>query len=66
MHNDRQHLGTQPQKKGTFISKFNLERCIAGQIEKIREDEIGGKAVWEGTAEKSFSCSTVSLTLIFS
>jgi len=54
MHNDRQHLGTQPQKKGTFISKFNLERCIAGQIEKIREDEIGGKAVWEDTAREEF------------
>jgi len=39
----------QPQ---TLISKFNLERRITGQKEKIREDEIGGKAVWEDTAEK--------------
>ena len=42
----------QPQKKETLISKFNLERRITGQTEKIREDEIGGKAVWEDTAEK--------------
>ena len=42
----------QPQKKETLISKFNLERRITSEAEKIREDEIGGKAVWEDTAEK--------------
>lgn len=50
------HSATSPhsgeKRPQTLISKFNLERRITGQKEKIREDEIGGKAVWEDTAEK--------------
>ncbi|KAL9709540.1 gamma tubulin complex Spc97/GCP2 subunit Alp4 [Leucoagaricus gongylophorus] len=42
----------QYEKKGTLISKFNLERRIADGTEEINEDDIGGKAVWEDTAEK--------------
>ncbi|KAF5354034.1 hypothetical protein D9756_007180 [Leucocoprinus leucothites] len=41
-----------PERKETLISRFNLEQRAVGEEEKIEEDEVGGKAVWEDTAEK--------------
>ncbi|KXN85653.1 Coupling of ubiquitin conjugation to ER degradation protein 1 [Leucoagaricus sp. SymC.cos] len=41
----------QPEKKETLISKFNLENRITGD-EGIKKEEVGGKAIWEDTAEK--------------
>lgn len=43
----------QPEKKETLISRYNLEQRIAsGEAEQIKEEEIGGRAAWEDTAEK--------------
>jgi hypothetical protein len=42
----------QPEKKETLISRFNLEQRITSGEEKVVEDDVGGKAAWENTAEK--------------
>jgi hypothetical protein len=39
-------------EKETLISRFNLEQRVAGEEENIKENDIGGKAVWEDSAEK--------------
>ncbi|KAF9451554.1 hypothetical protein P691DRAFT_807411 [Macrolepiota fuliginosa MF-IS2] len=41
----------QAEKKETLISRYNLEQRATGE-EQIKEEEVGGKAVWEDTAEK--------------
>ncbi len=42
----------QPEKKESLISKFQLEERIASDKEEVKEEDVGGKAVWEDTAEK--------------
>jgi len=42
----------QPERKENLISKFRLEERIAGDQEEVKEEDVGGKAVWEDTAEK--------------